>query len=1238
MESRISDYVTAIRNKQDVRELLLGAKSGDELVTARGSSKVLHQSSKTHTTRDTEDSQKERCQFPELVGWDLGRKSHFSHPSLTYLIRPVIVSAVEPDGKIITETRTTKEHEEVHDEQLPDDVDGVDEEETKKESSHHFQKTKNEELVEYLADGVKIGEEMRYQAENTEGDRQGNPEMGNWDSLSTRIRKMRRQGGRTTTRGIRSPGDGTTPVTPLDRKDALTKKPLDFDQEEETRKVETSKWLENHFGSDSRSSKDSLDDEEDSATPIAGGKTSFINVTMKSRPITGILNRTPSPAVNGNVVTPPKGYVTNSSRVFVSSPESEEHLASAGSNGFFQGVSEWSERRNDAVLQTKEVKNTFSVPPPSVVTPHRPERVQVLPTGPNHVFRTKTEGVRFSSGSNNSLERVTPPYNSRVVTEHLASASPVSKTEHSMSYHKMDSGTNQDYDKRSPYQQNHTQDNFPIYARDSQPHWSARQRSPTRGVYQNSSSELSREFQEEESNHRLLGSQKSLPVKGYDEENNVYPASRGQSPPSRMRGAAEEESLPSRRGHLPTQKRNYVERFELEDGYRLTPRRWPDNATPTGEHSHDSEPEDPEPPPDYSPPPEPSPSPPTGNKKVYQRTRFAADIPPLQRHAATPSPPHKPPSTTSIIGQSFRRFVDRFRSSSSERRKNGKRRSGGGGKKKGESSRSPSPRQGSSTYQQYHVIDNNIPCLEPGEGGESSQPVPPPRSARAGPQQQSLARNRDAHTHGRTYSQKRQTDRQTDECRERAYKRELTFQDEEQEMMDRGGIHHENRVVQKFYLGEDPFGGSIYGREREYDGVVPVKSRRHRHPSRGTAIHDEEVDVSSKFNSSLGRLSKSTSRLVTEERHHSPAPVDYTRTAQTLPRKLLYEKKYQQHRAAAPPLGNKTPHSSSLINVSIVNHVTPPSGPAKPARTYRSNLARSKSFNVHASSEPPLPSSVYKSNPQLHRLDESPPPLKSPGILASISRSQRDLTREEIHDNRHSRVIGNGTPQGTKKRMFMKGLMDRAPELFKTLHGDEEIVDMRRESRSPSGRLITSTPLKNSRVVDYSNSFRSSSTNANPSEDPYKRSSPYRFSKINGVDGLSSPVGNHSSSYGSSLSHSSSFRDNNGTTTSVVRKGSPGKNDYSETVRITSKSDDPIRPSVTNTVQSFTKKTIPTKGGKSTETIESSETTTVTKSKGRFRGEEEHINGMRYLDSPSSKYTMGNGGGGVVIEVRPTRR
>lgn len=66
----------------------------------------------------------------------------------------------------------------------------------------------------------------------------------------------------------------------MDRKDALTKRPLDFDQEEETRKVETSKWLENHFGSDSRSSNNSIIDEEEEFK----SKTGFFNVTIKSQP------------------------------------------------------------------------------------------------------------------------------------------------------------------------------------------------------------------------------------------------------------------------------------------------------------------------------------------------------------------------------------------------------------------------------------------------------------------------------------------------------------------------------------------------------------------------------------------------------------------------------------------------------------------------------------------------------------------------------------------------------------------------------------------------------------------------------------------------------------------------------------------------------------------------------------------------------------------------------------------
>lgn len=38
------------------------------------------------------------------------------------------------------------------------------------------------------------------------------------------------------------------------------------------------------------------------------------------------------------------------------------------------------------------------------------------------------------------------------------------------------------------------------------------------------------------------------------------------------------------------------------------------------------------------------------------------------------------------------------------------------------------------------------------------------------------------------------------------------------------------RPVQRYYLGEDPFAGSIYGRENKYDGVRPARnSRRSNH-------------------------------------------------------------------------------------------------------------------------------------------------------------------------------------------------------------------------------------------------------------------------------------------------------------------------------------------------------------------------------------------------------------------------
>lgn len=105
------------------------------------------------------------------------------------------------------------------------------------------------------------------------------------------------------------------------RKDVLTKKPLDFEEEDEARKFETSKWLESHFGSESRSSHGSID-ADDSPLPTSAN-TSYINITMKSC--------APKERDYQNV---------NSNRHQRRSTGRD----SASPSGYFHGISEWSER------------------------------------------------------------------------------------------------------------------------------------------------------------------------------------------------------------------------------------------------------------------------------------------------------------------------------------------------------------------------------------------------------------------------------------------------------------------------------------------------------------------------------------------------------------------------------------------------------------------------------------------------------------------------------------------------------------------------------------------------------------------------------------------------------------------------------------------------------------------------------------------------------------------------------
>lgn len=318
----------------------------------------------------------------------------------------------------------------------------------------------------------------------------------------------------------------------------------------------------------------------------------------------------------------------------------------------------------------------------------------------------------------------------------------------------------------------------------------------------------------------------------------------------------------------------------------------------------------------------------------------------------------------------------------------------------------------------------------------------------------------------------------------------------------------------------------------------------------------------------------------------------------------------------SPRLGQQNGYHSDnrngkTFNVSIINQHSfsdrpiVNTGPAKPARTYRSSLLRSKSFNVHGNDPESYRSSLYTSNPQLSTLDESPAPLKSPGIVTSISRSSKNLVEaiaEESSpvsrphrfstDTRTNGFHSVDSSHETKRKVFMKGLYDRAPELFKTIHSYDEDSEINKPTR------MTSTPLKNG------NSYGS-----------------YEYSTNGGspVIEIRSPLRNGDME----------------TARNTTRRGS--NDDYSETVRITSKSTDPLRPSVTNTVKSFSKKTIPNANGKP-ETIESTDVKTVTKSHYRSNdsGDSGDLNhSALYSPSagyPNNKYSSDNGR--LVVQVR----
>lgn len=337
---------------------------------------------------------------------------------------------------------------------------------------------------------------------------------------------------------------------------------------------------------------------------------------------------------------------------------------------------------------------------------------------------------------------------------------------------------------------------------------------------------------------------------------------------------------------------------------------------------------------------------------------------------------------------------------------------------------------------------------------------------------------------------------------------------------------------------------------------------------------------------------------------------DYTRSAQTLPRKLHERKEKTTEKPSSSKYWQRLTNnkrSTSAINISNNVSTSPegkvingyPPGPAKPARTYK-GLNRSKSFAMGAPEQETHPryvtgmsrnySTMYKSNPHLSRLDETPEQLKSPGIVSIINRSQRDLAdavsreterrRDGLFGARYGKTtpLSNGDTNGynksydetDKKKIFLNGLRERAPELYQTLHADDESDGSRLSSRYNTPSPYYKERISEERKIPL---YKTESLN--------RESSPF-------VSRLETRI-----------------------KAPVNRRESNSSDNFSETYRYTTRSGDPERPSVTDTVETVSKKVIPSRDGRSKEIIQSREVNSVTKS----RGNNEPITSSKYYEN-----------------------
>lgn len=646
----------------------------------------------------------------------------------------------QSDGTLVTEKKKTTEHEDILDEDVPDgdnQSSGSQEKILKhkvssmfrkfrlkiqftnqQESSQRFVKQRDEQEVEYVSDGKVIAKEMRYATEKEFMERDGSKEEEtDWDSLSDRVKKSRRQLQKTLLQKQRGKiGNKSLQGRPLisvsilvestalgERKDALTNRPLDFDREEETRRKETYKWLDNHFGSES-TSKDSRE-ESISDIVVEPTKKSYFNVTIKSNNHQNVTNTSSGSSLtnNNHKVTStahrPPAHLASDKDAFtnkLSAPAKvyvPERETAPANKTFFQGISDWSERKESPrplkanPLSTKAFQEELSN------TLERKQRTVKLQNEIRHPLNggkkvDEVKPMKYRSGSREDLLRSSQKedlgYLSGSRTELRAPrkysnddyAVPIKKKSTTNGFlHREDSGfRDSKEDLRSPPTRE-----------DSFGHDDSKQASIQRddSAYVSSSTY----FTTPRSPRRPRSPVIETPDSGIRSPtpNNDFESDELHQPPA----VPQRKKAIERKMRVPAKNEDYA-------NYPAKPRR--------------------DPPIDYSPPPRSrsaSPLPPIhhvySDRKSYQKTRFSSppSTPTIPR--ATQTAPPKKKTVGNAIGNSLRKLVGKIRSASAERKLKAKN-----------SKRSPSPPMtrhksvshlpsSSSSYQRNdYVIDGHI--------------------------------------------------------------------------------------------------------------------------------------------------------------------------------------------------------------------------------------------------------------------------------------------------------------------------------------------------------------------------------------------------------------------------------------------------------------------------------------------------------------------------------------------------